>query len=257
MKGMGIMKKMSWLAPVAAVFLAGVTLRAAEGDEKYIVLSQGEKIVTTVLFADATGAVTYQLPGGTATNKVNLGSYQKAYIPMPPEVKEMQAAMAGRNYAGVMAACGRAVAKNYQFLGWGGWMMLCEGNAHLALGNASMALASYDRGINLPPDQYRGDLYRGKVGALMRLDRKDDAKAVVEKMFTQADAKTVAFAFNTRAELLAKEGKRREAILDYLKTILLCKTDEASEARETAKSQVKALLTELKDPRAGEIDKID
>lgn len=249
------MKKMMWLVP-AAVLMAGMSLSAAE--ESYIVTAQGERITTAALRADPTGAVWYKPEGGNVEIKANLGQYQEAHIPQPAEVREMDAAFKARNYAGVITAAAKATPKNYQFLGWGGWMALCEGNAHFAQSNYPLALASYERGISLPfKDQYQGELYRGKVVCLQKLGRKDEAKAVVEKMFVNADAKTVAFAFNTRAELLAGENKKREAILDYLKTLMLCKGDEVEDARETARARVKALLTELKDPRAGEIDKLN
>ena len=249
------MKKMMWLVP-AAILMVSVSMRAAE--ESYVVTAQGEKIITSSLRADATGAVWYKPEGSAAEIKANLRAYQEAHIPQPPEVREMDAAFKARNYAGVIKAAASALPKNYQFLGWGGWMALCEGNAYFAQANYPTALASYERGVSLPfKDQYTGELYRGKVLCLQKLNRKDEAKAVVEKMFVNADAKTVAFAFNTRAELLVGENRKREAILDYLKTLLLCKNEEAQEARETARSRVKALLVELKDPRAGEIDKLN
>ena len=249
------MKKMIWLVPTA-ILMVGASLRAAE--ESYVVTPQSGKIIVSSLRADATGAVWYKPENSPAEIKANIGTYQEAHIPQPPEVREMDAAFKARNYAGVIAAVAKATPKNYQFLGWGGWMALCEGNSYAAQGNYPVAMASYERGISLPfKDQYTGELYRGKVVCLQKLNRKEDAKAVVAKMFVNADVKTVAFAFNTRAELLAGEGKKREAILDYLKTLLLCKNEEAQDARETARVRVKALLTELKDPRAGEIDKLN
>ena len=249
------MKKMTWLIP-AAILMVGAALRAA--DESYVVTAQGERVQTSTLRADAAGAIWYKPEGSPAEVKKNPGEYQEAHIPQPPEVREMDAAFKAGNYAGVAAAAAKAAPKNYQFLGWGCWMALCEGNALAAQNNYPLAIASYDRGIALPfKDQYQGELYRSKVVCLLKLNRKDEARGVVEKMFVNADARTVAFAFNTRAELLAGDGKKREAILDYMKTLLLCKSTEVQEARTTARASIKALLTELKDPRAGEIDKLD
>jgi hypothetical protein len=75
-------------------------------------------------------------------------------------------------------------------------------------------------------------------------------------MFANSDPKTAAYAFNTSAAMLAAQGKKREAILDYMKTLLLCDPREVPEAREVARKEVKALLHDLKDPREKEIDKL-
>ncbi len=92
--------------------------------------------------------------------------------------------------------------------------------------------------------------------ALQKLGKTEEAKELVKKMVAAADAKTAAAAFNARAAMLAAEGSRKEAVLDYMKTLLLCKEEEAAEERATARAAVKELLKQLNDNRAAEIDNL-
>lgn len=63
-----------------------------------------------------------------------------------------------------------------------------------------------------------------------------------------SDAETATFVFNTRGMLLNKKGKKRDAILQYLKTVLLY--PRAGHTRREALTQVVAIMKELKDNRA-------
>ena len=74
------------------------------------------------------------------------------------------------------------------------------------------------------------------------------AKSALEKMRT-TDPKVAAFVFNARGELLQKEGKPKEAILQYLKTVLLFDKSVGS-VRQDAYKEVVGILEELKDNRA-------
>ncbi len=249
--------KNSWLVSVAALALACAPLGAMADDESYVVSAQGERTAVSGLVADAAGTISYTTASG-AKLSWRAGQYKEAHIPKPAEVGAMEAAAAQNRHDDVLGAAGRAYAKNYQFLGWGGRIASLEAAAYMAKDNASSALASCDRGLGVQPrdSAMDGELYRIKVTALLKLKRDAEAQEVLKKMFTNADPKTAAYAFNTSASMLAAQGKKREAVLDYMKTLLLCDPREAPEARETAKEAVKALLRELKDPRANEIDKL-
>ncbi len=141
------MKKIGWLASVAAVLVSASAFGApAGGEESYVISIQGERVAAKSISAAADGSITYQTQSGTSITW-NARQYKTAYVPKPPEVAAMEAAVAQKRYDEVLAQAGKAALKNYQFLGWGGLVALLEGNAQAARENYAGAVACYDRGM--------------------------------------------------------------------------------------------------------------
>jgi len=64
-----------------------------------------------------------------------------------------------------------------------------------------------------------------------------------------------AFAFNLRGQIREAQGQKKEAVLEYLKTVLLFEgKGKIRRDREMARLKAIALMKELNDPRAAKIE---
>ena len=78
-----------------------------------------------------------------------------------------------------------------------------------------------------------------------------------EIFIMDADNDTAAFAFNVRGQILNGQGKKKEAVLEYLKTLVLFKPGIAPRERQNARQQVVALLKEMNDARWQFFEKVE
>ena len=71
------------------------------------------------------------------------------------------------------------------------------------------------------------------------------------------DDNIAAKAFNMRGEALLAQGQKKQAVLEYLKTLLLFDKKKVQAERAYAKKQAVAIMKELKDPRVGKIEAME
>ena len=103
--------------------------------------------------------------------------------------------------------------------------------------------------LRYPNDEKsKAKLKQALVEALLALNKLDDADRIVRGLKT-SNPKVACFVFNTRGKLLAAQGKKKEALLQYLKTVLIFDKSVGS-VRKDAYREVVALLKEMKDQRA-------
>jgi len=242
---------------LAFVVLGGALALAQRKSEYYIVDARGNTIYGERLTANADGDLTIQLDANAASTQLfKRGSYKTASIPKPRDLAALEQALAQKNYTAVLKET-PAYFNRYQFLGWGGYVAYLEAMAHIETGSAAAGLQSADNGLKLG-DRSQVELCRAKALALLGLKRSAEALPLLDKMITDADKSTAALAFNTRGRILAvTEGRQKDAVLEYLKTLLLFKPGAGVDAERTeARKAVTALLKEMRDPRAPEIEKI-
>jgi len=225
----------------------------AQKKDCYVIDPRDTQVVGESLTADRDGNLTLVMGGGQSVT-YKKGQYKSAHIPKPKEVVTLEQAMEQKKTDYVLKEAPAIFAK-YQYLGWGGHTAALEGQAQLEKSNYQAALQCFDRSLGMK-DQEPAEALTGKVMALIGLKRNPEALALVEKLVAAADDKTAPYAFNARGQLLASEGKKREAVLEYLKTLLLFKPEEAVAERAAARKAVVALLKEMGDPRAAEFEKI-
>jgi len=144
----------------------------------------------------------------------------------------------------------------YKLLGWGDHISYLEGMAYVEKKQFQQAKTSFERGSNFTA-KHDEELLQGMILALLGLKEVDKAKPMLSKMMKAADKDMAAFAFNVRGDILREEGKKKEAVLEYLKTLLLFRPGSVEREREKARTQVVALLKEMKDSRWQDIQKID
>lgn len=146
------------------------------------------------------------------------------------------------------------LATRYKRLQW-------DGRARELLANAYFAKSDFKKAAqvmgdlmeNTPKSQITDEQYgvywKGLMGAQMT--------AVLKKSLNEAiegDSKTLAsLAIVHRGDLNKAEGKREDAVLDYLRAVLLY--EEASSVHPEALFKAAQMLDEMRDPRADELRK--
>lgn len=143
-----------------------------------------------------------------------------------------------------------AVFDKYKFVGWGDHVAYLEGMAYLKqeTPDAAKALEAFQKGREFA-GLYGDELMRGFILGLLESGKRDQAAELLDRLVTSAAEEDAAFAFNTRGRILVEEGKRREAVLEYLKTLLLFEPGEAGDLRAEARQQVVSLLKDMNDAR--------
>ena len=227
----------------------------AAGNRCYVTTLAGEKVHGTRLEANANGDLLLELDeSGRAKKPFKRGTYKIAYIPKTKSIRSLeQAHEAGE--ADYVLKNAPAAFEKYRFVGWGDYISYLEGMVRIDRGEYAEAKAVFERGKTCP-GPHELDLARGMVLACIGLGEQDEARPLLNKLVRADDSRSAAFAFNARARLLAAEGKKREALLEYMKTLLLFKPNVAERERAEARKQVIALLKENKDPRWQDIEKI-
>ncbi len=234
--------------------MAGLCSWCAVAQQCYVIDARGNKIAGSRLTADKDGNLSLQIEAGGPVTTFRVGNYQSA---MSPKTREIQALE--QLYAeGKLDKVAEAAAKLYpqsQYLGWGGTVAYYEGMGLLDKGNASAALLVFDRGLGLK-DAGAEALTKGKIQTLLALQKTAEAQALLDKLATASDPGIAIFTFNTRGKLLAAEGKKKEAVLQYLKSMLLFKPGTYPKERDEARKAVVALLRSMGDSRADDLEKM-
>lgn len=89
----------------------------------------------------------------------------------------------------------------------------------------------------------------GLTQAYLALGNDKEARELLTKLKASDAKETVAFAFIASGQLLERENKKKEAVLEYLKTVLLFEPGTVPRERQEAKARAVALLKGIGDER--------
>jgi predicted negative regulator of RcsB-dependent stress response len=247
-------KRTGWLLTAAVLGLGAIT---ASGQDCYVVRRDGNKVpAVAITVASADGDLLLQTDkAGKVKMPVKRAQYKYAMIPKPREVAALEQAFDNGKFDDVLANSA-AIFEKYKFLGWGDRIAFLEGMVRIERKQFAQAKDILEKGMRVVALQ-ETELIKAMVLALVGLNQTAEAKAMVDRMMKSAEDNMAAFAFNARGRLYAAEGKKKEAVLDYLKTLLLFQAGTADGERQEAKRQVVALLKEMGDARWQEIEKMD
>jgi predicted negative regulator of RcsB-dependent stress response len=122
--------------------------------------------------------------------------------------------------------------------------------AYLGKNEPAKAAEVFALGMRYPGRSYRDDLARGQVTAMIALGKVEEVKDSLDAMVRSTRDADAAMALNARGEILAKQGKSKEAVLEYLKTLLLFEDGKSVKPyRDEARKQVVALMRKMGDPK--------
>ncbi|MDT8391942.1 MAG: hypothetical protein RRC34_15690 [Lentisphaeria bacterium] len=222
---------------------------SAVAQTTYVVMSSGAKRACSDIDADANGDLQVST-GGTTKLTIKRGQYQYVVTPKPDSVTALERAFAANDHKRV-AANAPGMFEKYKYLGWGGYIAAIQASSKLATGDTAGALRVVQGADSTTVAGLHSDaVNKAKISALIALDRGDEAAPALEKLKASKDSDLAAFAFLADGRLLEKQGRADEAILAYLKTVLLFKDGVADTEKQQARQRVAALLEAKGDPRA-------
>lgn len=243
-------------ARFAAIAATSVVLHVYAADRDcYVVRRSGDKVKGVALEADGEGTLKLQMDAGGPVQTFKSGSYQYAYVPKPKKVAALEKASEEGKHDVVLKYAG-AVFDEYKYLGWGDYVAYLEGTAHIEQGDCARALQCFERGQRHKA-RHEEELAKGVISAYLGLKEYEKVRPILSKLMGSSDTSMAAFGFNTRGDILAAEGQKKEAVLDYLKTLLLFKPGVAERERQRAKQQAVELLKGMNDARWQDVAKID
>ncbi len=187
-----------------------------------------------------------------ATRTIGRGSYKQVHTPKPPTVAALERLDQARNYDELVAKTDAAL-KKYRWLGWGGLIVYLKGKALMRLGkalekkgSAAEAKAKYKLAKKVFTD---GKPYAKIDGRAKLLGRAvQEAKLALNERVKPLPGISP-FKFKLKGQFLEKQGKKREAALEYLKVVLLYDVDKGGFQRKECYGLLVALLKELGDLR--------
>lgn len=230
----------------ALAILVSVSSLHAKDDKPYVIDARGEKIVGTKLTADPTGNLTMKI--GPVGQKFPRGRYKFAWVPMPPEVLAAAKSLKARKLDDALSKFSSAFNK-YKYLGWAGYTAYFKGTIEMQQKRFDAAEKTFADALRYNNDaKSKAKLQKGQVEALIAQNKSDAAKRILDKL-KSSDPDVATYVFNTRGAMLKAEGKKKEAVLQYLKTILLFDKSVGT-VRSEAYVQAIGLMDDLKDRRA-------
>ncbi len=241
------MRMSSLIVPVAVAF------GFAAAAQTYVVDRNGNRMEGDDIVASAQGDLTIKV--GAGTRELKRGQYQYVVTPRPTEVATLERLLAEKRYDNIIANADKVFEK-FRFLGWGGRIAAIDATARLAKNDAAGALRVLQQASQ--PDiaaRFADEVTRGRISALIALQRANEAAPLLQQLKSSKDDRVAAFAFLSEGQMLEQQGNKREAMLSYLKTVLLFRDGAGVDPEKAqAKARVVALLKEAGDPRAKQFE---
>jgi len=237
---------MRTLALTGALLLLGAAaVRAQSAPRPYVIDNNGGRIMGDELRVNDAGDLQLQIGG--ATRVFRRGSYRDAWVPKPQNVSLLEKALEQKRYD-IIVKNAQKVFDEFKYVGWGGHVAYMHALALLEQGQAQQALNVLLEGEPVA-GRFLEEVVKGKTEAYLALDKTAEAAKLLEKLKASESAETAAFAFKASGELLQKQGNIKEAVLEYLKIVLLFEPGRADRTRQDAKQRAVALLKEIGDER--------
>ncbi len=239
------MKSLTMLSTLLLLLLSVTATQAAK--DHWIIKTDGSRIEGVGIEADSQGNLKIKLEADRdIATTVKWGEYRSVRTPEPREVKAIASFFARNEHAKVISAVGQ-VFDRFKFLGWADELKYMEGMSHLAGQQFEKALETFTTGakFTMDPDE-KSKLNRGMIEAHIALDQFDKAAGLLDQLSVK-DPDTAAYRFSIKGRLLEQQGKKRDAVLNHLKVIMLY--PDAGEVRKDAYQHVIRLLKSMNDNR--------
>ena len=222
----------------------------------YIVKADGsQQKAIDIKVKNANGDLNVLVKQGQQPILFSKNMYRYAVVPKPQQVEQLGNALLANKYDDVLAAA-KQLFESYKFLGWGDYIACCQAQAYLGKNNldeANKALALAKR----TPGPNKDDLIATEIKCLIKAGKYDKTDELLKNLMMSKDDTTAAIAFNMRGEAYLAQGQKKQAVLEYLKTLLLFDKKKAQAERAYAKKQAVAIMKELKDPRVSKIEAME
>lgn len=239
-------KKLFALITITALSLTPICAK----EDCFIVKKDGGKIKVDRIEADDKGILTYS--SGKFKVKIKPDDYKYAWIPKPSSIIDAEKKLHSKDYAAAASAF-KTCYSQYKYLGYD---VLCVWGEASCLYNLDKKEDVIEKlksleGYKLEDPQKQSAYYDAKkllANAYIDLNRRDDAYRVLSELDNSSDDNIAAWGFVARGDILTKQGKKKEAVLMYMKTALLF--PKTNMERPGALCNIANLLKQMNDNRA-------
>lgn len=217
-----------------------------------IVKKDGKQVkADTITDVDATGTVTYK--EGNFTSKLKPGEYN--YIRLtktPQEITDAEKKVKDGKFEDAIGDFRKLFSSKYKFLGYDMtclyWEAFCLDKLNKK-GEAVEVLKKFE-GMDPKDKKQEVEFFNAKkLLSSIYIDQNkfDDAYPVLTELGNTEDDNLAAYSFNARGEILKKQGKKKDAVLMYMRTALLF--PKKNTERADSLINISNLLKEMNDNR--------
>lgn len=219
--------------------------------EIFIVKKDGSSMKAEYQAVDPAGNITYKQD--KLTSKMKAGDYKYARLAKTPD----EILLADKKFTDSKFQDALADYKNlhtqYKFLGFDVYCIWKESVCLEKLGKKDDAIARLKTldGYQCVDKKKELEFYEARkllANILIDIGKFDDALVVLVDFGNSEDENISAFNFNAKGDILAKQNKKKEAVLMFMRTALLL--NQQNKERPRALCQVANLLKELNDNRS-------
>lgn len=224
-------------------------------DRPFVITEEGNRVNGTALEADRQGNLTLTLVDGRVKRRFRKGTYRAAYVPRPDIVRKLQAAFSQGEFDYIDQNA-EAALQEYGYLGWGDMIMYIQAKVALDRQKPQQALEYLKRGQEYPGihDELT---QRALAETYVALEDYDKAGAIIDRALKGTDSQIMLTAlFNLRGDMLAAQGRRKEAVLEYMKTVLLFDKGSVGRNYEQARDRMVDLMKGMNDLRYKEFENL-
>lgn len=213
----------------------------------YIVNSAGQQVFGTAIQAGTDGTVLLTTPQGQTLAFVP-GAYREAFADKPAAIDEAVALTRAGDLAEAAEQL-EGVKRNYAHLGWDRRAGRMLGRVYLLLERFNEAAGEYEQLFTAQPELKENERERFYyMQALAGSGRTKEAVVMVDEEIAKGTREAAARAQLVRGDLKMQSGQTEEALLDYLRTMILFRAQ--TETMPDATYRTAAALKKLNDPRA-------
>lgn len=245
------MRKIQWNA--AKWVVVGTVLATtvwAQG-VAYVITTQGQRIDGTDIRAKANGEIVLTTPQGTRT--FYPGQYIRAVAPKPPEMDQAARLIEAKRFDEAIKLLEDVVVK-FRFLDWDNQARLVIANAYLRKGDASSAVAAFEKLFAAnPKSREDNDVMWAYRRALLEAGQYDKLEQQLQQIISSGPRSEAALAQIMRGDIKMAQGQVELAAMDYLRTVILFESEKAAQPEALWKAG--QALEQLRDPRAKEMYK--
>jgi len=244
----------SFIIGCLALVLTATLLPAQGKGDCFVIRGDNTKVKGQKLTSDEQGNLTLDVDG-KIQQKFARGQYKYGCIPKPQAVAELEKLFEAKKFADVTAKAPALFAK-FKYLGWSYTIAALEAESWLAQGNVEKANKAYADGARIAGEN-RDRLEETSMRIFIARKEYDKVENLLKKKMLNADNQQAARAFNLRGDIALAKGDKKQAVLEYLKTLMLFEGKKVAAERSEAKEKATKLLRELKDPRVDKISGYD
>jgi tetratricopeptide (TPR) repeat protein len=237
------MKRYSGLIAVGCLFLilssnAGFAQRRS--NEPYVVNNNGQKIFGHRIEASNGTIILHK---GNAEVQFRKGEYERAFIPQPEGVKRLRQSFEQADYDRVVEEA-EYLFSQYKYLGWAGRIAYMHGQALIEQEAFQDALTVLKQATQYPMDDaQKYKLNKAQAECYLELGENKQASRLLQELKKAEDEEIALFSFYANGKLLREQGKENEAIIEFLKVVMLF--DNEQDQAEPYYSQSKKAAVEL------------